>query len=89
MTDERTAVVVRHIRTSDLERVADVLGRAFDDDPVINHIVKQDARRAQRVRLMMSIALKKLTFPFGETYVTEGFEGARSGILPAGGRTVC
>lgn len=50
--------------------------RAFDDDPVLNFVAKQDARRQDRLRMFLDLGLRKLTFPFGETYVTEGFEGA-------------
>ena len=69
-------VAVRKVAPADLKKVADLMGRAFDDDPVLNYMVKPDARRAQRIRMMMDLGLRKLTFPFGETYVAEGFEGA-------------
>jgi len=72
----RQDVVVRKIVTKDHTRVTDLLGRAFDDDPVMNFMAKPDARRSDRIRMIMDLALRKLTFPFGETYVTEGFEGA-------------
>jgi ribosomal protein S18 acetylase RimI-like enzyme len=67
---------IRKIEPADLTQVADLLGRAFDDDPVINFMAKPDARRSARIRTMMDLALRKMTFPYGETYVTEGFEGA-------------
>jgi ribosomal protein S18 acetylase RimI-like enzyme len=77
MTDgSSTSVQVRKVTGADLVGVADVLGRAFDDDPVMNFMAKPDARRSERIRMMMDLALRKLTHPFGETYVTEGFEGA-------------
>lgn len=69
-------VAIRKVASADLARVADVMGRAFDDDPVLNYVVKPDARRSERIRMMMDLGLRKLTFPFGETYVAEGFEGA-------------
>ena len=67
---------VRSIEANDLDRVADVLGRAFDDDPVMNFLAKPDARRSQRIRKMLDIGLRKITFPYGETYVADGFAGA-------------
>lgn len=69
-------VAIRKITSGDLPRVADVLGRAFEDDPVMTFLAKADARRSSRIRLLMDLALRQLTFPFGETYVSEGFEGA-------------
>jgi ribosomal protein S18 acetylase RimI-like enzyme len=75
---------VRKILPGDISRVADLLGRAFDDDPVMNFLAKQDARKPQRIRTLMDVALRKLTQPFGETYVTSGFEGAALWNPPGG-----
>lgn len=72
----RHPVTVRKVTPHDLTGVADVMGRAFDDDPVLNFIAKPDARRSERIRMMMDLGLRKMTFPFGETYVADGFEGA-------------
>ncbi len=69
-------VQVRPITPADFDHVADMLGRAFDDDPFANFIVKQDNRRSERVRRDMYRVLTKWTHPYGETYVTEGFKGA-------------
>lgn len=70
-------VSIRKIEPADFERVVDVLGRAFDDDPVMNFIAKQDARRSERIRHMMRMALTKMTYPHGEeTFVGSEFEGA-------------
>jgi GNAT superfamily N-acetyltransferase len=70
------AVQIRAIAEPDIERVTDMMARAFDDDPVVNHLAKQDGQREGRVRRFLRLALVPLTFPFGETYVTGGFEGA-------------
>jgi ribosomal protein S18 acetylase RimI-like enzyme len=69
-------VRVRGITTADHDRVTRLMARAFDDDPVVNHLVTQDDRREERVTRFMRLALTPLTFPYGETYVTDGFEGA-------------
>lgn len=79
MTDASTKpgeVAIRRVEQADAERVTDVLGRAFDDDPVMNFIAKQDERRSQRIRKMMSVALSHMTLPYGECYVASGYEGA-------------
>jgi GNAT superfamily N-acetyltransferase len=81
----RTAVTVRKIGEGDLDAVRDVLAAAFDDDPVINHFVRQDGRRAQRVTRFMEMLLRKMTFALGETYTTEGVRGAALWMPP--GRT--
>jgi ribosomal protein S18 acetylase RimI-like enzyme len=77
-------LAIRHIDRGDVERVADVLGRAFDDDPVMNFIAKQDQHRSRRIRRMMEVALTQMTLPFGECYVAEGYEGAALWNPPGG-----
>jgi len=52
------------------------MARAFDDDPLVNFMVKQDAKRTQRIRRFMDVGLTKFTFPYGETYITEAGDGA-------------
>ncbi len=84
MEQRSTASQIRKIESGDLSRVADLLGRAFDDDPVMNFLAKPDARRSARIRSMMDMGLRKMTFPYGETYVTEGFEGAALWNPPGG-----
>ncbi len=75
---------IRAITHPDFERTIDVMARAFDDDPVMNYIAKQDGHRSQRIRRLMQVALTNLTFPYGETYVAEGFEGAMFWNPPGG-----
>lgn len=69
-------VAIRRAEQADIEQVADVLARAFDDDPVMNFIAKQDSRRSDRIRRMMHVGLTRLTLPFGECYVSEDYGGA-------------
>lgn len=80
----RRQISVRKIARPDFERTIDVMARAFDDDPVMNYLAKQDERRSRRIRLLMQVALTNLTFPYGETYVAEGFEGAMFWNPPGG-----
>lgn len=72
----RPKIRARKIGPADFDAVSALMARAFDDDPVMNYLAKQDERRAERIRLLMALALRKLTYPFGETYVAEGLEGA-------------
>lgn len=52
-----------------------MLARAFDDDPFINFIVKQDSRRRERVEAWARSAASG-SIALGETYITSGCEGA-------------
>ncbi|MEX2374534.1 MAG: hypothetical protein WD942_02985, partial [Dehalococcoidia bacterium] len=67
---------IRKITLSDRETVVDLMARAFDDDPFVNFLAKQDDRRQQRIRRFMDVGLMRLTFPFGETYMTDAGDGA-------------
>jgi len=70
------SIGVRKITPTDRVRVVDMLGRAFDDDPALNHIARKDARRSEAIRALMDMALNRMTFPYGETYMTEDGSGA-------------
>lgn len=75
---------MRKIAEDEIDRVTEMMARAFDDDPVVNYLVKQDERLSQRVRRFMRLALVPLTFRYGETYVSDGFEGAAYWNPPGG-----
>jgi GNAT superfamily N-acetyltransferase len=69
-------ITLRKIERGDTDAVVDVMARAFDDDPLINFLLPQDGKRAARVRRFMHVGLTRMTFPYGETYMAEGLEGA-------------
>ncbi len=71
-----TPMAIRKITPADFDAVGAMLGRAFDDDPVMNHLAKQDARRSERIRHLMDIALHTLAYPYGEVYIGANCEGA-------------
>ena len=76
VSTERPTITPRKIVPADFEAVTALMGRAFDDDPVMNYVAKQDERRSERIRHFMRVGLEKMTYPYGETYVAEGFQGA-------------
>ena len=53
----------RKITLDDRQSVVGVLKRAFDDDPLMNFLVKQDSRRDERLTRFMDVGLMRLTFP--------------------------
>lgn len=67
-------VHVRKARSSDANALKAVLARAFDDDPFVNYLVAQDARRARRVYDLMALALD-MQVSYGEVYVTDDVQG--------------
>src|SRR5687768_11958645 len=68
-------VVVRRADEADVPLIAGVVARAFDDDPFINFIVKQDKQRRQRIERWASGAAAA-SVALGETYMTEAGDGA-------------
>jgi ribosomal protein S18 acetylase RimI-like enzyme len=68
-------VVVRRADEADVPLIAGVVARAFDDDPFINFIVKQDRRRADRIASWARGAAAE-SVALGETYVTLAGDGA-------------
>jgi GNAT superfamily N-acetyltransferase len=66
--------VVRRAAAADVPPIACVIARAFDDDPFINFIVKQDKQRRQRIERWASAAAAA-SVALGETYMTEGGDG--------------
>jgi ribosomal protein S18 acetylase RimI-like enzyme len=72
---EHLDVNVRKATQADLPEVINTLGRAFDDDPLINWMVAQDANRQRRVRDAMDLS-QRMVFRHGECYTTDGYYGA-------------
>lgn len=75
-TDRAGQVAVRKAGTDDVAALVEILTRAFDDDPVINWFVRQDAGRAAAFRRFFQVAVRTMTLPLGETYTTGDASGA-------------
>ena len=75
-------VAVRKLRPDEVEPILDVMTRAFDADPVISFVVKQDRRRAARLRGFLNRIFLEPCLPHGETYITDGLEGGAFWIPP-------
>jgi ribosomal protein S18 acetylase RimI-like enzyme len=67
---------IRHAGASDHEAVVRVLVRAFDDDPAINYLLRQDAHRARAFELAFGAFFRHMTMPFGETWMDADGRGA-------------
>jgi len=52
------------------------LSRTFFDDPVIGHIFRNEARRAEGLRRYFTTQMRADYLPFGGCYTTEGHLGA-------------
>lgn len=68
-------VHVRKARAGDLNVLKAVIARAFDDDPFVNWLVVQDARRARRIFDLMALELD-MQMQKGEVYTSGDVQGA-------------
>ena len=66
---------VRRASFADSDRLVLSLVRAFDDDPVINWLLRQDSKRSQAFDLYFRTALCVITMPRGEVFVTDDCVG--------------
>ena len=73
---------VRKAERPDVEGVVRVLVRAFDDDPIMNWICRQDGKRREAFDRLSSLTLCKLSLPFGEVLVTDDRVGAALWVPP-------
>ncbi|MFL5782380.1 MAG: GNAT family N-acetyltransferase [Thermoleophilaceae bacterium] len=72
---------VRPATSRDRSRLATVLARAFDDDPVMGWFFQEQRRRDARNRRFFGMRLRQL-MPQGETYTVEGELGAAIWAAP-------
>lgn len=66
---------VRRATQADVGRMAEMLGRAFRDDPLILHLLPEEQGRAAKLPKLFRLLLK-LGMPYGACDLTEGFESA-------------
>ena len=73
LTARETGVLARPATWADADAVAETLGRAFFDDPLICFILKDEAARPDRMPRLFKL-LFKLGLPYGACDVTAGYE---------------
>ena len=67
---------VRKATGEDLPAIGRVLGAAFDDDPLINWIVRQDGRRAWAIETLFREVTRFAYLDHGESYLLADGSGA-------------
>lgn len=72
---------IRRLAPTEVEPILSVMARAFDADPIVNFVVKQDRRRPARVSSFLRLVLGQC-LPHGEIYVTDELEGGAFWIPP-------
>lgn len=74
--------MIQKSTTADVPNIAAMLQRSFDDDPVVNWFIRQDARRAAAFDEFFTLALTRQTLPFGEAYHFDAYQGAALWVPP-------
>ena len=65
----------------DKARIVDILASSFDDNKSVNYIVKQDRKRAQRMRKLMEYSFD-VCYLFGDVFLTDDKKGCALIVLP-------
>jgi ribosomal protein S18 acetylase RimI-like enzyme len=73
---------VRKLTTDELPRVALALARAFEDDPVMSWVFRDESERLARLERAFSLFLRKIWMPPGECYAIDRLFGAALWLPP-------
>lgn len=68
--------IIRKATSADVNRLVTHLVRAFDKDPVMHWVVRQDSKRAYGFDTLFRASLNKLGLPHGEVLTTEDCLGS-------------
>lgn len=66
---------------SDRERILNILVRSFDDNLSVNHLVKQDGKRVDRIRMLMEYAYDECS-DFGRVLISNDHTSCALLIFP-------
>jgi ribosomal protein S18 acetylase RimI-like enzyme len=76
------AGAVRKASEEDLPRLADALGRAFEDDPGFSHLLPDPRERAERLRLFFETELRTIAIAHGLAWTTDEVIGGAIWLPP-------
>lgn len=74
--------VVRKATAADAGAVSALLARAFDDDPGMRWLARDDARTPGALELYFQVVFARLTLPHGEVWIDEDRRGAALWVPP-------
>lgn len=82
----RGVPATRRATAADADALVEVLGRAFDDDPVTCFLFPSDGRRGRALRRFFRIQLRHIYLSHGEVWTTADLRGAALWGTPETGR---
>jgi ribosomal protein S18 acetylase RimI-like enzyme len=71
-----TEAPLRRAEAGDVPVLVRVLARAFDSDPFINWLVRQDERRSTRIEWAFEVMLRRMSSELNETHTSSELGGA-------------
>lgn len=77
---------IEKAHSDDVDRLTDVLVRAFDDDPVLNWLLRNDHKRRLAFKTYFEYSLRYYSLPYGTTFTTPNYEGAAIWVPPGKGK---
>jgi ribosomal protein S18 acetylase RimI-like enzyme len=85
-TTAASVPAVRHAALAEQARLARTLARAFDQDPMINWLLRQDAGRESAFRRFFNIALGRMAAPYNLIFTNARLQGAALWLPPGNWR---
>jgi GNAT superfamily N-acetyltransferase len=73
---------IRKLTLDDVPRIAKALARAFEDDPVMSWIFRDDSERIARLERAFGLFLRRIWLPQDECYATDRLFGAALWLPP-------
>ena len=73
---------IRKLGADDVPRIAKALARAFEDDPVMSWIFRQDAERLERLERAFALYLRKIWLRHEQCYAIDKLFGAALWLPP-------
>lgn len=66
---------------NDKSRIVEILSKSFDNNKSVNYIIKQDAKREQRIRTLMAYSFE-ICYRFGDVFVSDNKKGCALLLAP-------
>ena len=73
--------MMRRADYSDRDLIVNILAKSFDDNKSVNYIVKQDEKRAMRMRKLMEYSFD-VCYLFGDIFLTDDRKGCALIVMP-------
>jgi ribosomal protein S18 acetylase RimI-like enzyme len=77
---------MKRVEASEKSLVIDILAESFIDNPSVNYVVRQDAKRKERIRRLMDYSFN-VCHAFGEVWISDDRQACALALYPERKRT--